>query len=118
MRKLAVDELAYAKWVPTTPGAGEFLDTVLEYVGQAAQGRMAPKDALEEAAAKGSRSSTATRDGTDDTPHDSGEPEQAVREGEWRKRESSRAPSVTVGRGKQWPTGPRDSEDLHGEPLR
>jgi multiple sugar transport system substrate-binding protein len=52
VRKLAVDELAYAKWVPTTPDAGEFLDTVLEYVGQAAQGRMAPRDALEEAAAK------------------------------------------------------------------
>lgn len=52
VRKLAVDELAYAKWVPTMPGAGEFLDTVLEYVGQAAQGRMASKDALEEAAVK------------------------------------------------------------------
>jgi ABC-type glycerol-3-phosphate transport system substrate-binding protein len=52
VRMLAVDELAYAKWAPTMPGAGAFLDTVLEFVGQAAQGRMAPRDALEEAAAK------------------------------------------------------------------
>lgn len=52
VRKASVDVLPTAKWVPTIPGAGEFLDTVTPLLKSAGEGKLTPKDALAEAAAK------------------------------------------------------------------
>jgi multiple sugar transport system substrate-binding protein len=51
-RKVSVEELPGAKWVPTFPYAGEFLDVIRPALLAAAQGKQAPRDALNEAAAK------------------------------------------------------------------